>query len=517
VKYDAVIVGSGPNGLSAAITLAREGFSVLVLEGKATIGGGARTEQVTLPGFHHDLCSAIHPMSVVSPFLRALPLSEHGLEWAWSPAAIAHPLDDGSAAMLEVSVDATADRLGTDGHGYRKLMKPFAEAAGKVFEDILRPIAALPPPKHPITLARFGLLGLQSAARLARRFRTTHARALFAGAAAHSFLPLDHTGSASFGLALMIAGHATGWPAAKGGSVAIVAAMASYLRSLGGEIRTGHFVSSMRDVPESRAVLFDVTPRQLASIAADALPSSYVKKLRRFRYGPGVFKVDWALDGPIPWKNADCARSATVHVGGTLEEIAAHERAAFHGRMTEKPFVLCAQQSMFDATRAPEDKHTGWAYCHVPHGSTQDVTELIERQIERFAPGFRDRILGTHTINTAQYEEHNPNMIGGDIAGGANTMLQFLTRPFPRLDPYATPNRRIYICSSSTPPRRGSARHVRILRREQRLEVSRSAVAQLPLWYAAAELPRGSRHASAESRRRLDASATRAAALPPHS
>jgi phytoene dehydrogenase-like protein len=452
VAYDAVIVGSGPNGLAAAIALAREGLSVLVLEAKDTIGGGARTEQVTLPGFHHDICSAIHPMSVVSPFLRALPLAEHGLDWAWSPAAIAHPLDDGSAATLEVSVDATAARLGKDEHAYLALMKPFA--AG-VFDDILRPIGALPPPRHPLTLARFGLLGLQSAVRLAKRFRTPQARALFAGSAAHSFLPLENTGSASFGLALMLAGHATGWPAAKGGSAAIVAAMASYLKSLGGEIRTGHVVRSMGDVPDSRAVLFDVTPRQLANIAGDALPTSYVRKLRRFRYGPGAFKVDWALDGPIPWKNPECARSATVHVGGTLEEIAAHEHAAFHGRMTDKPFVLCAQQSMFDPTRAPAGKHTGWAYCHVPHGSTEDVTELIERQIERFAPGFRDRILGRHTINTAQYEEHNPNMIGGDIAGGANTMRQFLTRPFPRLDPYATPNRRIFICSSSTPPGAG--------------------------------------------------------------
>lgn len=452
VTYDAVIVGSGPNGLSAAITLAREGMSVLVLEGKDTIGGGARTEEVTLPGFRHDICSAIHPMSVVSPFIRSLPLAGHGLEWAWSPAAIAHPLDDGSAATLEMSVDATAERLGPDAEAYRRLMKPFAAVAGRVFDDILRPIGALPPPRHPITLARFGLLGLQSALRVASRFRTPHARALLAGSAAHSFLPLDRIGSASFGLALILAGHATGWPAAVGGSVAIVNAMASYLRSLGGEIRTGHFVRTLNDVPPSRFVLFDVTPRQLAEIAGSDLPSSYVRKLRRFRYGPGVFKIDYALDGPIPWKAQECARSATVHVGGTLEEIAAHEHAVFHGRMTDEPFVLCAQQSMFDPTRAPEGRHTGWAYCHVPHGSGEDATAAIERQIERFAPGFRDRILARHTINAAQYETHNPNMIGGDIAGGANTMGQFLTRPFLRLDPYSTPNPRIYLCSSSTPP-----------------------------------------------------------------
>jgi phytoene dehydrogenase-like protein len=452
MPHDAVIVGSGPNGLAAGIALAREGRSVLVLEGKDTIGGGARTEQITLPGFHHDICSAIHPMGVVSPFMRALPLAEYGLEWAWSPAAIAHPFEDGTAATLELSLDATAKRLGPDEQAYRKLMKPFAARAGKLFDEILRPIGALPPPRHPFLLARFGLLGLQSAVHLAKRFQTPYARALLAGSAAHSFLPLDRVGSASFGMALMLAGHATGWPAAKGGSVAIVGAMARYLEKLGGEIQTGRMIRSMRDIPASRAVLFDVSPKQLADIAGDELPASYVKKLRRFRFGPGVFKMDWALDGPIPWKAPECARSATVHVGGTLEEIAAHEHSVFHGTMTEKPFVLVAQQSMFDPTRAPAGKHTGWAYCHVPHGWTGDATELIESQIERFAPGFRDRILGRRSINPAQYEAHNPNMIGGDIAGGANTMMQFLTRPFPRLDPYSTPNERLFLCSSSTPP-----------------------------------------------------------------
>ena len=451
-SYDAVIVGAGPNGLAAAIVLARAGCSVLILEAKPTIGGGARTEEVTLPGFRSDICSAIHPMSMVSPFMRALPLAQHGLEWAWSPAAIAHPLDDGSAATLELDLAATAARLGEDEPAYLSLMTPFARVAGKVFDDILRPILAWPPPRHPFVLARFGLLGLQPALRLARRFKTPHARALLGGSAAHSFLALDRVGSASFGLALMLAGHATGWPAAKGGSIAIINAMASYLRELGVDIETDRPVRTLADVPPSRAVLFDITPRQLAGIAGDKLPTGYVKKLRRFRYGPGVFKIDWALDGPIPWRADACLRSATVHVGGTIEEIAEHEHAVFHGRMTDRPFVLVAQQSMFDSTRAPAGKHTGWAYCHVPHGSSEDQTARIERQIERFAPGFRDRILARRTLNTAQYEAHDANFIGGDIAGGANTMLQFLTRPFPRLDPYATPNERVFLCSSSTPP-----------------------------------------------------------------
>jgi phytoene dehydrogenase-like protein len=451
-SYDIVIVGSGPNGLSAGIVLAKAGLSVLILEAKETIGGGARTEQVTLPGFHHDICSAIHPMSVVSPFIRALPLAEYGLEWAYSPAAIAHPLDDGSVATLELSLDATAARLGEDESAYRALMKPFAGKAGMLFDEILKPILPLPPPKHPFLLAHFGLLGLQSAMRLAGRFKTKHARALIGGSAAHSFLPLERTGSASFGLALILAGHATGWPAARGGSVAIVGAMARYFEKLGGEIRTGHEVRSLRELPSSKAVVFDVTPRQLAAIAGQDLPSRYLGKLRRFRYGPGACKIDLALDGPIPWRSAECARSATVHVGGTIEEIAAHEDAVFHGRMTDKPFVLVAQQSMFDPTRAPEGKHTGWAYCHVPHNYDGDATEVIERQIERFAPGFRDRILARHTIRASQYESHNANMIGGDIAGGANIMSQFLARPFAKLDPYATPNPRIFLCSSSTPP-----------------------------------------------------------------
>ncbi|MEO6259755.1 MAG: NAD(P)/FAD-dependent oxidoreductase [Thermoanaerobaculia bacterium] len=450
-QLDAVVVGAGPNGLAAAIVLAREGLSVEILEANETIGGGARTAELTLPGFRHDICSAIHPMAMVSPFFRTLPLAEYGLQWLESPNAIAHPLDDGRAAVLELSIDKTADSLGGDGDAYRKLMAPFARNAAALFEEILRPIRLVP--RHPFVLARFGLDGLRSARSLARSsFEGDLARSLFSGCAAHSFVPLDWAGSASFGLVLALAGHATGWPVARGGSQSIIDAMAGYFRFLGGSITTSRRVNNMRDLPSSRCVLFDVTPRQLAAIAGDELPAGYVRRLRHFRYGPGVFKVDWALDGPIPWRAAECHRSATVHVGGTVDEISAHEAAVWEGRSTDRPFVLVAQQSLFDDTRAPAGKHTGWAYCHVPHGSTEDMTGAIEAQIERFAPGFRDRILARHTMNTAQFERHDANFVGGDIAGGANTLLQFLARPFPSRNPYSTPNRRIYLASSSTPP-----------------------------------------------------------------
>ncbi len=451
MRYDAVVIGSGPNGLAAAIVLARRGLSVLVLEAKETIGGGARSAEITLPGFRHDLCSAIHPMALVSPLMVELPLASYGLAWTHAPAALAHPLDDGSVALLQRSVDATAEGLAADAEAYRRLMQPLVSRSADVFDGILAPLI-WPLPRHPVALGRFGMLALQPALRVAKRFRTPGGRALFAGIAAHSFLPFDRAGSSSIGLALLLAAHTTGWPVARGGAAAITDAMAAHARTLGVVIETGRLIRSLREVPDSHAVLFDVTPRQLASIAEEALPTRYLRQLRRYRYGPGVFKIDWALDGPIPWKAPECLRSATVHAGGTLEEIAQYEHEVFHGRMTDAPFVLCAQQSLFDPTRAPEGKQTGWAYCHVPHGSTLDATELIERQIERFAPGFRDRVLARHTMNTAQLEEHNPNLVGGDIAGGANTLLQFVTRPFPRIDPWSTPNPRLFLASSSTPP-----------------------------------------------------------------
>jgi phytoene dehydrogenase-like protein len=449
-SYDGVVVGAGPNGLAAAIVLARAGLSVVILEANDTIGGGARTRELTLPGFHHDVCSAIHPMALVSPFLQQLPLAGFGLEWRYSTVAIAHPLDDGTAGALQQSVDVTAASLGPDGKSYRSLMGPLAEHAGKLFSEILRPVR--PVPHHPLVMARFGLHALRSAQSVAGRFETDRARALFAGCAAHSFLPLDRAGSAAFGLVLALAGHATGWPAALGGSEAITQAMAGYFRSLGGEIVTSRRVTSMADLPKSRAVLFDLTPRQLAAVAGDVLPERYRRKLQRFRYGPGVFKIDWALDGPIPWTAVECRTAATVHVGGTIEEVARHESAVWEGRSTDRPFVLVAQQSLIDETRAPAGKHTGWAYCHVPAGSTEDMTVVIEQQIERFAPGFRDLILARHTMNTAEYEAHDANFVGGDIAGGANDLRQFLARPFPAFDPYATPDPRLFICSSSTPP-----------------------------------------------------------------
>ena len=449
--YDAIVVGGGPNGLAAAIVLARAGVPTLLLEAAATVGGGTRTHELTLPGFRHDVCSAIHPMALVSPFFKTLQLN---LTWVASPYAIAHPLDDGSAAVLEQSLDATVQRFGGhDARAWRALMEPFVNNADALFKEILRPVPLIP--RHPLLLARFGLNGIRSASAVTKRFDGDAARALFGGCAAHAIIPPSWAGSASAGMAMAVSAHAVGWPCARGGSESIARAMADYFVSLGGTIETGRRVTSIRDLPTSRAVIFDITPRQLAAIAGDALPPRYLRKLQRFRYGPGVFKVDWALDGPIPWRSEECSRALTVHVGGRVEEIAEHESAIWEGRTTAKPFVLVAQQSLFDPTRAPAGKHTGWAYCHVPHGSNVDMTEAVESQIERFAPGFRDRILARHTMNASQYEAYDANVVGGDIGGGANTLLQLVGQPFPPLHSYTTPNPRIFLGSSSTPPRGG--------------------------------------------------------------
>ena len=449
-SHDAIVVGAGPNGLAAAITMARAGKSVLVLEAGDTIGGGCRSAELTLPGFVHDICSAIHPGAVNSPFMRSLPLYRYGLRWNYSPLALAHPFDDGTAAVLSRSVVKTSLSLGSDAQTYRKFMVPIVRDWGKVGPAVLGPLTI---PRHPFALARFGLPGLLSARALAKvLFHDKHARGLFAGIAAHSMLSLDTPGTAAAGLLLGTMGHAVGWPFARGGSQRIVDAMASYLRELGGEIRTGVTVQSTGDLPEAGALMFDVTPRQLTSIAGDRLPDGYKKQLSRYRYGPGVFKVDYALDGPMPWKAPECSQAATVHLGGTLEEVAEAEAAVWRGEHPERPFLLTAQQSLFDSTRAPEGHHTFWAYCHVPNGSTFDMTSRIEDQIERFAPGFRDLITGRHVMSSADMQSYNANYIGGDINGGVQDLRQLFTRPTARWRPYRTPAQGIYICSSSTPP-----------------------------------------------------------------
>ena len=449
--YDAVIVGSGPNGLAAAITLARQGWRVLVLEARNTTGGGTRTEEVTLPGFRHDLCSAIHPMGIASPLMRSLPLQEYGVEWVFPPAAAAHPLDDGTAVTLERSLDETAAQLGSDGPAYRRLFAPLIDHGDEIMADILGPLPF--PPRHPLALARFGLPALLPAALLARlSFSKTRARAVLAGLSAHSMLPLEQPATAAFGLALGMTAHSAGWPMARGGSQAVTDAMAAYLGSLGGEIWTNFPVSGMADLPQARAVVFDLTPRQIVQIAGAHLPPGYLRQLGRYRYGPGVFKIDYALSGPVPWKAAGCSRAATLHLGGTLEEIAASESAAARGEHARRPYVLFVQHSLFDPGRAPAGQHTAWAYCHVPAGSTVDMTPRIEAQIERFAPGFRGLVLARSTRNTLEMEAYNPNYIGGDINGGTQDWGQLFTRPTARLSPYTTPNRRIFICSSSTPP-----------------------------------------------------------------
>ncbi len=447
---DAVVVGSGPNGLAAAIALARAGRSVVVFEAAEEVGGGMRSAPLTLPGFTHDVCSAVHPMGILSPFLRQLPLAEHGLVWLRPRASVAHPMPDGSAVMLYRSLEQTAAGLGRDASSYVRLVGPFLATPHELLADLMAPLRI---PAHPIPMLRFGLRAVFSANRLARLcFREERARALFAGCAAHSVLPLTQPLTAALGLVFAITAHVEDWPVAQGGSRAISQALASYLRSLGGRIETHRRIECLGELPDARVVLFDTSPEQLARIAGDALPAGYRRRLGRYRYGPGVFKLDWALDGPIPWADPTCRDASTVHVGGTLEEICASEREMVRGRHAERPFLIVCQQSELDPTRAPKGKHTGYAYCHVPHGSTVDRTDAIEAQIERAAPGFRDRILARHAMNTADFERYNPNYKGGAITGGVADALQLWNRPVTRLDPYATPNPRLFICSAATPP-----------------------------------------------------------------
>ena len=453
MPYDAIVVGSGPNGLAAAITIARTGRSVLVYEAKETVGGGCRSAELTLPGFTHDICSAIHPFGLGSPFLRTLPLEQYGIEWVQPPLSLAHPLDNGTAAVLARSLDVTCASLGEDATAYKHLMQPLVENWETIIEAFygpLRPQAIIP---HPFKLANFGRAALRSASGLARtQFTGARARALFAGVSGHAMLPLTVASTAAAGLMLSMMAHVVGWQFPRGGSQKIADALAAYLRDLGGEIVTGVEVKSLDALPPARVVLCDITPRQLLRIAGPRLTGLYKRQLQRYRYGMGVFKLDLALDGPIPWRAEACTRAGTVHVGGTLPEIVRAERAVGRGEHPTQPFVLLAQQSLFDQTRAPQGKHTVWAYCHVPNGSQFDMSERILTQIERFAPGFRERILACHTTNTAEIERYNANHIGGDINGGVQDLRQLFTRPTISLNPYATPDKGLYICSSSTPP-----------------------------------------------------------------
>jgi phytoene dehydrogenase-like protein len=445
-----VVVGAGPNGLAAAIVLARAGAAVAVLEAADSIGGGTRTAELTLPGFVHDVCSGAHPMGILSPFFRELPLAEHGLDWVRPGASVAHPLDGKPAAMLWRSLERTAASLGRDGARYRRLVAPFLRDPHGLLRDLLGPLQM---PSHPLAFARFGALAALPATWLAKGlFRDEAARALFAGCAAHSILPLSQPMTSALGLIFALTGHVEDWPVARGGSIAITRALAGHLTSLGGTIETGRRIRSAADLPPARLYLFDTDPRQLADVAGPALPAGYVRRLRRYRYGPAVFKVDYALGGPIPWSDPRCLEASTVHVGGGIDEIAASERAMWRGDHAERPFLIVVQQSQFDPSRAPPGKHTGYAYCHVPHGSSVDMTERIEAQIERFAPGFRDRVLARHRLGPAELERGNPNYVGGAITGGAADVTQLFTRPVARLDPYSTPNPRVWICSASTPP-----------------------------------------------------------------
>jgi phytoene dehydrogenase-like protein len=448
---DAIVVGSGPNGLAAAITVARAGRSVVVYEAAATIGGGTRTEELTLPGFRHDVCSTILPLTLASPFFRSIDLVARGVEVVQPDAPVAHALNGGRAAVIERSVDDTAATLGRDGPAWRRLFGPLVADADKLGAELLRPAVHIP--RHPLALARFGLPALLPASGLARiAFHEEPARALLAGLAAHSMVDLHRPLSASFGLVLGLYAHAVGWPMIRGGSAAVADGLAAELRSLGGTIETGRPIASLAELPSANATFLDTTPRAAVAIAGERLPGRTRRIYEGFRYGSGVFKVDWALDGPIPWRAEGLRRAATVHVGGTLGEVAAAERTVARGGHPERPFVLVVQYSPWDDSRAPAGRTTGWAYCHVPAGSTVDMTSRIEGQIERFAPGFRDRVLARATRGPAVLEADNPNYIGGDINAGIEDIRQLVFRPGPLRDPYWTGAPGLYLCSSSTPP-----------------------------------------------------------------
>jgi phytoene dehydrogenase-like protein len=451
VDYDAVVVGSGPNGLAAAVTLTAAGLRVLVVEGAASTGGGCRTEELTLPGFWHDVCSTAHPLAAISPFFRRFGLEARGVRFVNAQVQFAHPLDGGRAAVVTNSVAATADRLGPDARAYRRLIGPLAADDSGLANLMLSPIR-LPPTRYPRGLASFAVDGLRSAAGLARRFRTPEARALLAGAAAHGMLPLTTLPSGGVGVMLTALAHQPGWPFVQGGSARITDAMRDAVLAAGGQVQTGHWVRSLAELPRARAILLDVAPLALAAIASDRLPAGYLHALRRFRYGAGVCKIDFALSGPVPWTNEACRRAAVVHLGGTFEEIAATEAETAAGRHPVSPYVLVGQPCTVDPARAPAGQHALWTYCHVPSGSQVDMTAAVEAQLERFAPGFRDLVMARAVRTAAEYEQYNPNYVGGDIAAGAQTLRQTIARPVARWNPYRTPARGVYLCSSSTPP-----------------------------------------------------------------
>ncbi len=450
----AAVIGSGPNGLTAAILLAQAGLETTVYEEQPTFGGGMRTAELTLPGFHHDVASAVHPMAAGSPVFHSFPLASFGLSWVHPPSQLAHPFDDGTAKVVKRSVAITAEQFGRDAVAYRALFGYLSRRWNKLATDILQPVVHVP--SHPLVLGRFGVTGALPASVVAKTlFRTEEARAVFAGMAAHSVLPLDASPSAAFGMIMHITAHALGWPVARGGSQSIANALAGYLQSLGGKILTSTRIDSLAQFDRDTVVMCDVSPRQFVAMAGDRLPSAFARKLERFHYGPGVFKMDWALSEPVPWRAKECAGAATVHLGGSYDEIFASEHDATHGRVSERPFVLFVQPSLFDASRAPEGKHTAWAYCHVPQGCTEDMTERIEAQVERFAPGFRSTILARSAMGSHALEAGNRNLVGGDITGGAQDIRQLLMRPTRHL--YRTPLRNVYLCSASTPP--GGAVH----------------------------------------------------------